>query len=98
MEIDSLLDKGFTESVYEDGNYLTFVIKDEILVKTLFDHLGEEESDFDFDLSGVQCTLEIKSDKSLSQYLFSRPDTAGDWFTHGELTLEQFNDLLQIIK
>ncbi|MFB5268183.1 hypothetical protein ACE41H_15555 [Paenibacillus enshidis] len=97
MNTELLKTKGFHLKKFEDGMFYTLVIHDNEQVKKLFEHVGEDEVGFDFDLTGVQCTLDIKEDMSLAQYLFSVGEAYEEWFVHNELTIPEFEEILKLI-
>jgi hypothetical protein len=97
LTTDKLIEKGFSIVKYEDEDFYSRTISDMHTVQKLLKLTGEDGGQFDFDYVGVHCVLEIKPDFSFAQYLFRDIDTDGSWFTHDQLTVEEFEKIIDEI-
>ncbi|MNW57808.1 hypothetical protein IAQ67_14290 [Paenibacillus peoriae] len=101
LTIERLEMKGFLRTVYEDEQgkpeYYTREFLDPIVVETLHTYLGESTGEFDFNLEGIYCVLEINAELTSGQYLFAEKDYDNGFMVQDPLSPEEFERLLDII-
>jgi hypothetical protein len=99
-----LLDKGFEKIIYkkqEDNNafYKRDFLNSELINK-LFDYFNEDKFFHERTEGKIYCTLEITEDLSFAQYCFNEiKENDDDYreFIHNDLSLEEFNNVLDIL-
>lgn len=94
LSIENLLEKEFSLVKRQDGDFYSRTFSDTPTVQRLCILVGEDVGQFDYDFTGIHCTLEIKSDFSSPQYMFIDRSVDGTWFVPGHLTVEEFEKLI----
>lgn len=99
LTTQDLQQKGFKLVQFDDkSEFYSITIYDSAIVERVYGVLGEDIGQFDYDLAEVEVTIEINPDFTFAQYLFSDEPSGGDWFVHGELSIEEFTKLIDVVK